>query len=36
MGYHIFLISCKTGEGIEEMMEAVSRALESISNEGPR
>lgn len=33
MGYRLFLISGKTGEGVEELMEAVSRALESISSQ---
>ena len=30
MGYPFHRISGKTGEGMEEMMEAVSRALKSI------
>jgi GTP-binding protein len=32
MGYPFFLISGKTGEGVERLMEAVSRILESISS----
>jgi GTP-binding protein len=31
MGHRLFLISGKTGEGVEELMEAVSQTLESIS-----
>jgi GTP-binding protein len=34
MGYQFYKISGKTGEGIEEMMEAVSRALQSIRDQG--
>jgi GTP-binding protein len=30
MGHRLYMISCKTGEGIERLMEAVSRALASI------
>jgi GTP-binding protein len=30
IGYPLYMISGKTGEGVEEMMDAVSRALESI------
>ena len=30
MGLHLYLISGQTGEGVEELTEAVSRALESI------
>jgi GTP-binding protein len=33
MGYRLFLISSKTGEGVGELMEAVSQTLESISSE---
>jgi GTP-binding protein len=33
MGYRLFLISGKTGEGVGELMEAVSQTLESISSE---
>jgi GTP-binding protein len=32
MGYQLHLISAKTGEGVEELMDAVSQALESISD----
>jgi GTP-binding protein len=32
MGYQLYLISAKTGEGVEELMDAVSQALESISD----
>jgi GTP-binding protein len=32
MGHRLFLISGKTGEGVEELMEAVSQTLESISS----
>jgi GTP-binding protein len=32
MGYRPFLISGKTGEGVEELMQAVSQTLESISS----
>jgi GTPase len=32
MGLRLFLISGQTGEGVEELMERVSRALESISD----
>ena len=32
MGYRLFLISGKTGEGVEELMQVVSQTLESISN----
>jgi GTP-binding protein len=32
MGYRLFLISGKTGEGVEGLMEAVSRTLESFSS----
>jgi len=31
MGYHLYLISGRTGEGLEELMETVSQKLESIS-----
>jgi GTP-binding protein len=31
MGYRLFLISGKTGEGVENLMEAVAQALESVS-----
>ena len=34
MGHRLYLISCRTGEGVEELMEAVSEALESISDQG--
>ena len=33
MGHRIYLISGQTGEGLEELMEVVSRTLESISDE---
>jgi GTP-binding protein len=33
MGYRLFLISGKTGEGVGELLEAVSQTLESISSE---
>jgi GTP-binding protein len=33
MGYRLFLISGKTGEGVRELLEAVSQTLESISSE---
>jgi GTP-binding protein len=33
MGHPFYRISGKTGEGIEEMMEAVSRALQSIMDQ---
>jgi GTP-binding protein len=33
MGYRLFLISCKTGEGVEGLMEAVSQALETTLNQ---
>ncbi len=33
MGHPLYLISSQTGEGIKELMEAVSRALESISDQ---
>ncbi len=33
MGYRLFLISGKTGEGVETLMEEVSQALESISSQ---
>jgi GTP-binding protein len=33
MGHSLYLISSQTGEGIKELMEAVSRALESISDQ---
>jgi len=32
MGYRLFLISGKTGEGVESLMEAVSQTLESLSS----
>jgi GTP-binding protein len=32
MGYRLFLISSKTGEGVEGLMEAVCQTLESISS----
>jgi GTP-binding protein len=32
MGHRLYLISSQTGEGVEELMEAMSRALESISD----
>jgi GTP-binding protein len=35
MGYPFYRISGKTGEGMEEMMEAVSRALQSIMDQAP-
>jgi GTP-binding protein len=35
MGYQLYMISGKTGEGIEAMLDAVSRTLESISDEAP-
>jgi GTP-binding protein len=34
MGHPLYLISGQTGEGIDEMMEAVSQTLESISEQG--
>jgi GTP-binding protein len=34
MGYPLYRISAETGEGVEEMMDAVSRALESIMDQG--
>ena len=34
MGHPFYKISGKTGEGMEEMMEAVSRALQSIMDQG--
>jgi GTP-binding protein len=33
MGLRLYLISGQTGEGVEELMEGVSRALESISDQ---
>jgi GTP-binding protein len=33
MGYRLYLISGQTGQGVEELMEAVSRALDSISDQ---
>jgi GTP-binding protein len=33
MGYSLYLISSQTGEGIKELMEAVSQALESIPDQ---
>jgi GTP-binding protein len=33
MGHPFYRISGKTGEGIEEMMKAVSRALQSVRDE---
>jgi len=32
MGHPLYLISGETGEGVEELMEAASRAFESISD----
>jgi GTP-binding protein len=34
MGYSLYLISGQTGQGVEELMEAVFRTFESISNKG--
>jgi GTP-binding protein len=34
IGYPLYMISGKTGEGVEEMMDAVSQALESIWGQG--
>jgi GTP-binding protein len=34
MGHRLYLISGQTGEGVEELMKAVSRTLESISDQG--
>jgi GTP-binding protein len=34
MGYPLYLISGKTGKGVEALMDAVSRALESILDQG--
>ncbi len=34
MGYSLYRISGKTGEGVEEMMDAISRALQSIMDQG--
>jgi GTP-binding protein len=34
MGYRFFLISGKTGEGVEDLTRAISRVLESISDQG--
>jgi GTP-binding protein len=34
MGHHLYLVSGQTGEGVEELMEAVSRTFESISDQG--
>jgi len=34
VGHQLYMISSRTGEGVDELMEAVSRALESISNQG--
>ena len=34
MGYRLYLISGKTGEGVEELLEDVSRTIESISDQG--
>jgi len=33
VGHRLYLISCQTGEGVEELTEAVSRTLESISDQ---
>jgi GTP-binding protein len=33
MGYRLYFISAQTGKGVKELMEAVSRALESISDQ---
>jgi GTP-binding protein len=32
MGHRLYLISGQTGEGVEELIEAVAQVLESISN----
>ena len=34
MGHRLYLISGQTGEGVEELLEDVSRTVESISNQG--
>jgi len=34
MGHPLYLISGQTGEGVEELMEAVSRTFESITDQG--
>jgi GTP-binding protein len=34
MGHQLYLISGQTGEGVEELMEVVSRVFESISDQG--
>jgi CRISPR/Cas system CSM-associated protein Csm2 small subunit len=33
MGHQLYFISGQTGEGMEELIEVVSRALESISDQ---
>jgi GTP-binding protein len=33
MGYRLYFISAQTGKGVKELMEAVSRALASISDQ---
>jgi GTP-binding protein len=34
MGHRLYLISGQTGEGVEELLEDVSRTIESISSQG--
>jgi CRISPR/Cas system CSM-associated protein Csm2 small subunit len=34
MGYRLYLVSGLTGEGMEELVEAVSEALEKVASHG--